>query len=345
MVHELVRRAEAEGTPLIDGDRVTFVWHGRRAPGLVGDLNDWDTAHPLTLDRLASGVWAYSRRLPADSYVEYAYLVGGQPAPDPWNRHPVANGAGRRNSSFYMPQAGPTPLARRRRGVPQGSVVRHLASTGDLVVGHERAVFLYSPPAPGPWPLLVVWDGGDYLHRARLDVIADNLIAQGRLPPLAMAFVAGGGRARTVEYACSEATVAFLLQQVLPLARASLDLQDPQGCPAGYGIMGASLGGLMALYTALRVPAVFGRVLSQSGAFTLDGYETIVYSLARQAPARPRVWMDVGRFEGLRVANRRLYEVLAGSGYDVEYHEYDSGHNYPAWRDHVWRGLEALFGH
>ena len=31
-------------------------------------------------------------------------------------------------------------------------------------------------------------------------------------------------------------------------------------------------------------------------------------------------------------------------GYLLAYHEYNAGHNYPAWRDDIWRGLEALYG-
>jgi enterochelin esterase-like enzyme len=39
-----------------------------------------------------------------------------------------------------------------------------------------------------------------------------------------------------------------------------------------------------------------------------------------------------------------MRDLLLGRGYDVTYREFNAGHNYPAWRDDVWRGLEALFG-
>ena len=47
--------------------------------------------------------------------------------------------------------------------------------------------------------------------------------------------------------------------------------------------------------------------------------------------------MDVGRYEWLLEPNRRLHELLGERGYDVTYHEYNAGHNYPAWRDDLWR--------
>jgi enterochelin esterase family protein len=54
--------------------------------------------------------------------------------------------------------------------------------------------------------------------------------------------------------------------------------------------------------------------------------------------------MDVGRYEWLLEPNRRLHALLQEHGYDVTYREYNAGHNFPAWRNDVWRGLELAFG-
>ena len=105
------------------------------------------------------------------------------------------------------------------------------------------------------------------------------------------------------------------------------------------------MGGLTALYAGLRAPAVFGRVLSQSGAFALGQHDTVVFDLVRHSPVPPlRVWMSAGRYEWLLDCNRRMHRLLEKKGYDVAYHEHNGGHNYPAWRDHLAQGLEALFG-
>jgi enterochelin esterase family protein len=109
--------------------------------------------------------------------------------------------------------------------------------------------------------------------------------------------------------------------------------------------MGASAGGLMALFTALRAPHVFRRVLSQSGAFGWEGgHKPFVFDLAQYLPVRPlRIWLDCGLYEGLLPGNRDMYDLLTRRGYDAQYREYPAGHNYPAWRDDLWRGLEALY--
>ncbi len=243
-----------------------------------------------------------------------------------------------------MPAGGPTPLAKRGRGGAAGVITQHRVVAPHVLVNGKRDVWLYRPPAPGPWPLLVVFDGRDYLRRARLTTIVDNLISQRRIRPVALALADNGGPARVVEYGCSEATLGFVLDHLLPLARAELDLVDVRSAPGAYGVLGASMGGLIALYTGLRAPGIFGRVLSQSGAFWEDEYKPVVVDLVRDGAVRPiNVWMDVGRYEGLLGGNRMMYELLNQRGYQVTYREYSAGHNYPAWRDDVWRGLEALY--
>ena len=163
-----------------------------------------------------------------------------------------------------------------------------------------------------------------------------------------MAMIANGGKARIIEYACSETTVGFVMEKVLPLARRHLNLLDPgdaPGAPGAYGVLGASMGGLMSLYTALRVPQVFGHVISQSGAFASDEHEWVTTELVRHAPTRPiKIWMDAGKFEWLSGANQNMQALLRDKGYDVTYRQFSGGHNYPAWRDDVWRGLETVLG-
>jgi enterochelin esterase family protein len=348
----LEARAREEGTPVIDSDTATFVWRGRKPVFVTGDFQDW-SGEPLPLERVSPGLWARPMPLPPDAYVEYALVdASGQRVEDPLNRRLTDNGLGAFNHSFSMPGHVPTPLARRQRGnAPRGRVTRHEVETSELAIGDSREVFLYEPLGAGPYPLLVVLDGTDYLKRASLPTLMDNLIRQKRIRPVALAMVANGGPARTVEYACSEATLGFLLTHVLPLAKEHLRLVDERRKPGVHGILGASLGGLMALYTGLRAPQVFGNVLSQSGAFAIKDqdfaishHDFVVFDLARMAlRQRLSVWMDCGVFERLLEGNQRMHPLLAQAGHRVQYREYSGGHSYPAWRDDVWRGLEWLY--
>jgi len=347
MAHSLLARARAAGTPIIEGDQAIFLFEGAEPPLLVGDFNGWDAEHPARWKEADRHVWMYSLSLPADAYMEYAFLV--DPAdevriPDPFNPRTVPNGVGQVNHYFYMPEGAETHLAHRARHVPEGVITRHLIQHPRLITGGKRLVHLYHPPTDQASPLVIVFDGRDYLRRGRLPVIVDNLIAAGRIRPIALALVDNGGQARMLEYACNDATVGFLLECVLPLAQKHLNLIDPGQRPGAHGLLGASMGGLIALYTALRYPHVFGRVLSQSGAFQWGPRDTVIFPLIRHVPPAPiKIWLDVGRYEWLLPANRLLRDLLQQQGYALEYREFNAGHNYPAWRDDVWRGLEWLF--
>jgi enterochelin esterase-like enzyme len=350
-MHPLRQRAQNEGTPLVDGENVTFVWAGEQPPLLLADFNHFDPRKAAPLSEAAPGVWHYTIKIPRDALVEYAYVTDlaradsdeGR-AVDPFNPRRKWNGMSATNHYFYMPEAGPTPLVQRQRGVARGQLSRHRVDTDGLAATRRRELVLYRPAVDGPVPLLVVYDGIDYLKQAEIPTLVDNLIAQKRIQPPAMALVQNGRYARTLEYGCSDMTIGFLLRRVLPLAQAELNLIDVERSPGSYAILGASMGGVMALYSGWRRPQIFGKVLSQSGAFGFDDHEFVIYDLVDHGRMPPlQIWMDVGIFDFLLSTNRRMHELLRHRQAQVTYNEYSGGHNYYAWRDDLAAGLEKLF--
>ena len=106
------------------------------------------------------------------------------------------------------------------------------------------------------------------------------------------------------------------------------------------------MGGLMALYTGLRNPDVFGHVVCQSGAFWFDDpRDMAIVELIRHVPVAPlKIWQDVGVLEGLLDGNRKMNALLNERGYSVRYREFSGGHNQTMWADNSWRGLETVYG-
>lgn len=344
-MHPLVERARQEGTPLIDGETVTFVWHGSDVPLLITDFHDWE-ANPQSLHQVDSDVWAYSMELPRQAYLEYAYYdaFSGERPGDPFNPRRVPNGLGRINQFFFMPEAKETPLVEPDPRVPHGQVTYHYVEGWEFAASETRRVNLYKPPTDEPTPLLVVYDGQDFLGRGKLPIILDNLIAQKRIRPLSLAMVANDSRVRMMEYACSEMTLGLLVYGVLPLADRYLNLIDLSEQPGAYGILGASMGGLMSLYTGLRMPEIFGHVISLSGAFSITDHEFVIFDLVRYTPRQQLdLWMNVGLFEHLLESNREMHRLLVEKGWNVAYREYQGGHNYTSWRNEIWRALEHLY--
>lgn len=343
----LLSLAQAQGSPLIDGDLVTFIWQGEKAPRLIGDFTDWQNGRPVDMEDVAPHTWIYKDKFPRDGYLEYIFVDGDERMVDPLNKRRVSNGIGGVNQFFYMPGAAPTPLTRRSRKVPEGRVILHKVATDHLAAGKERLVGLYQPAVAEAVPLVVVWDGLDFYRRARLTRIVDNLIQQGRIQPIALAMVDNRQETRFLEYACNESTLAFLVTKVLPLAHRELNLIDVEKQPGVFGLLGASMGGLISLFLGARIPHIFGKVLCMSGAFNMGVNDMVIFDLLRNAPRLPlKLWLNIGQYDFtvLISANQRMFELLKQKGYPFEYHVYPAGHNYTAWRNDLWRGLEYLFG-
>ncbi len=344
----MLNRLKKEGNPLIDGEQATFVWVGENPPLLFGDFNDWRIETAVSLQPTAGNLYTHTITLPRNAYIEYAFVVDTNDPDadngrilDPHNANTKSNGVGATNNYFYMPEYVVTPLISRQENSSHGTLTEH---TFDFYEDEERSLWLYQPPVDHPVPLLIVLDGRDYLEQGHLDNIVDNLIAAKKVAPFAMLLVDNGADKRYLEYGCSDVIVQYLVEFLLPLAQKHLNLIDIDANPGAFGIMGASMGGLMSLFAGLRCPHVLGKILSQSGAFTVFGWEFVVWDLVRRGEIRPlTIWMNVGQYEFLLDANRKMHQLLQKQGYDVTYQEYPAGHNYPAWVNEVANGLMHLF--
>lgn len=353
-------------TPLVEaipGDdaarRVTFVYRGAEDPAgiiLIGPLPPDVRQKPLT--RLpGTDVWFLTTRLPKAARFAYAFARSGRKLHDPLNPRPLTLDS---ESIAEMDDAPPQPWIAPRPDVPHGEVVQvHITDSRGKV---ERRLTVYTPPrrakASKPPGLLILFDAWDYLNRASLPALLDNLIAAERVDPLVAVLVHNESQAgRTRDLSCSDDFAAFLAADLVPWAHRT---HGTVGDPRRTIIAGSSLGGVAAACAALRFPNVFGNVLSQSGAFWYyrgwpgaargegdDGHVIRQYGASPKVPVR--FYLEAGLFEtdsGLSILleTRRLKQVLADKGYDVTYSEFAGGHDFAAWRGSLADGLIALAG-
>jgi enterochelin esterase-like enzyme len=322
------------------------VWLGKTAPQIFSDWMDWDeTKEGISLKEMEPGVWIYICKLPSKAYLEYRFFNGKEFIEDPLNPHKVYNGIKGYNNTFSMPKVSVSPWIKSQKGLAKGKLSQYVIEDEGLIIGLRRKVVLYQPPTKKPAALLVVWDGPDYLKRGGIIPIVENLMAAGKIPPLALALVDNAHASRMVEYNCSDAAVLMLTQLVLPLAKKNLNLLNIQKYPGAFGILGASMGGIMAAYTGVRLPKIFGHVLSQSGAFILWDAKPVIWDLMEsQTPLPLNFWLNIGTFDFLYKANKSFKALLDKKGYKVKYQAYAGGHNYTSWRDELADGLIYQFG-
>jgi enterochelin esterase family protein len=352
---------------------VTFLWlgdPGTRKVQLIGGLPE-DGEKLLT--RLAdTELWWRTEKITKKARFVYAFLVtGGKEQPgkaatkaytiftaDPLNSHPFAFG-----SKIELERAPSQPYIERRAGVPQGKL--EALKIHSELLKRERTFGLYLPPGydPNAQPigLLVVLDGEKYGNGPTVTVptptILDNLLATGKIPPMAAVLVNNlDEQSRDRDLRCSEPFADFLAKELVPWVRSHYRVSAQ---PKNTVIAGSSFGGLCAAFCGLRHSEVFGNVLSQSGSFyytpdettnsepylTQSGWMMDQYAQAGKLPLR--FYLHVGLLEsgaGMVATNRHLRDVLRLKGYPVTYSEIDGGHDALTWRGSLADGLIALVG-
>jgi len=221
---------------------------------------------------------------------------------------------------------------------------------------YSRRVAVYVPPLPAPppgagrgaarapLPFMVVQDGMSYL--ARMVPVLDSLIAQKKIPAIAVVFVNSGGSdaqnsERGLEYDTMSGRYAeFIESEVLPRAAREANVtftSDRNGRAAA----GCSSGSAAAFTMAWYHPEWYSRVLSYSGTFvnqaspqsaaTPRGAWEYHETLIPNSPKKPiRIWMEVGEkdlhfddpeqsFHNWPMANQRMATALKAKGYDYRF--------------------------
>lgn len=186
-----------------------------------------------------------------------------------------------------------------------------------------------------PLPTIFVTDGGEYLSLGQMNDVLDNLIAEGRVPPIIGVFVdprtdPGDSRTNTrmTDYGMSDVFLAFLTDELRPyLATRYPIAAEPEQC----AIMGASLGGLISTYAAYRRPDIFGLCAAQSPAYQY--LRDSIFTVIEPGDRKPfRMYLTTGTIHDAQDEARRMRSILAAKGYAFRYQESPEGHNWVNWR-------------
>ena len=196
--------------------------------------------------------------------------------------------------------------------------------------------------------LIIVFDGAMALGAIAVPQILDSLTAAGRTPPtVAVLFDNGAPPGRIEDLGNSRRFAAFVADELLPWVRGKYVVTREADRTT---LLGASAGGLGAAYIGFSYPALFGNVISLSGAFWRGveasndpPFEWLTQQFASSPRVAVRFILEVGLLEtagalggaapSLLDANRRLYAVLKERKYFVEYFEVPDGrHSTDTWR-------------
>jgi enterochelin esterase-like enzyme len=290
-----LEQLKSGASPVITGRWVTFVYRGdARDLELVGEMTDWNK-RGLKLEPLeGTNIKYLSMQFPADARIEYKYIIDGKWELDRLNPDKKDNGVGGENNFFTLPEYQPGKETRERERVRRGQIQTLKLAAGAATT--ERAIRIYLPPGYAEskerYPTVYFGDGIEYIDRAHAAIIADNLIADRRMRPVIMVFVAPVDRMK--EYRMNDAYINWLVKELVPAVDSKYRTVAAAGSRA---IGGASLGGLISAYAAYRHPEIFGNVIGQSSAFQVNAGRIIAdYSAQERKPIR--WYLETGRYEG-----------------------------------------------
>lgn len=314
---------------------------------LVGDFSGWKP-QGYTFEQISEKQFLIELEFAPTARVEYKLIVDGNWITDPLNPNKVDNGVGGENSFFTMPDYKPTEWA-------EGEIPKlETIEIDSKVYGEKRKIQIYTPaeivekfkdyprdkpssyyknnpPPPSNTRVLYFQDGNDYIHKAKAIQIQQNLVKAKRIQPFVMVFI--DPKDRMKEYWANDDYAKFLATEVVPLIDdkfwiISLNARENRG------IIGASLGGITAIHTALKYPQIFGRIGGQSCSFWIDN-ERVVEDIEKlNGSTKFRFYLDDGMLEGVE-DTRKVVGILKQNGFDVTYNEAEAGHNWTAWKDRL----------
>lgn len=265
------------------------------------------------------------------------------------------------------------PDSQPKDGVPKGTVTRNLRlEPGRYYPGTPHTYATYVPakydPAK-PTAFMVFMDGSGAIgNQQRVNVVFDNLIAKGELPPMIGIFVDPGVLPalndsaqsrfeRIFEYDnMSDRFSNFLLEELIPEVGKKYNLSKN---PDDRGLCGVSTGAVAAFVAAWHRPDQFHRVLSFIGTYvSMKGADAFPAMIRRTEPKPIRILLQDGKNDHILpgqefgvfyagswpINNQLMYEALQFQGYDARLELGTGGHDMrqgsammPDWLRWLWR--------
>lgn len=192
------QRPPSISSPEVHADNsVTFKYYSRTAQKVSLSGEFLSARQELTKD--TSGVWSITVGPIKPDIYPYSFIVDSVQLADPNNTYIFANERFKR-SIVDIP--GNTPLVHSLQNVPHGKISYRYYKSNTL--GATRQVLVYTPPGFNPngkvkYPVLYLIHGGSdteetWTKVGRANLIADNLIAQGKAVPMIIVMPYGNVR-------------------------------------------------------------------------------------------------------------------------------------------------------
>jgi enterochelin esterase family protein len=353
-------RVKAAGAmPLLFGEAAVFLHRSKAAKvEWRGDFTGWRPSAESEGRRLGrSDLFTFRRAFLPGTRLDYKIVETTEDwIVDPLNPNQQLGGYGP-NSEVRLPGWTAPAHVERRPGVPRGAFgPPERVESRKLGYGVNVRVYVAAAgkKAGGRMPILYVTDGSDYWHdeMGGLTATLDNLVAEGRIPPLVAVFVDPWDPGHEVNRRETEFLpnpddpsrpieacpfCEFLVEELAPRIEGRHRID-----PSRRGILGTSLGGLNAAFLGYRYPAFFRLLAIQSPSVWRQPWIAEGIAKAEQVPKC--VAIDIGLYEEFLLPGARgLRDAYQRRGVDLRYVEVPDGHSWGHWRATAAPMLEFLY--
>jgi len=327
--------------------RVMFRLKAPKAANAGVDVQFADGLQSMTKGE--DGVWSITLGPAEPDIYEYSFVVDGLQISDPANSWMKFWGGTAKNLVEVRAEK---PMFFQQQDVLHGTVHIHRYLSKSL--GVARGLYVYTPPGyetskNTKYPALYLLHGmGDnedtWTVVGRANVIADNLVAQGKAQPMVIVMPYGHTPSAPPDVRSIGKYDAFekdLIKDVIPYVE-----QHYRVSRSGKerAIAGLSMGGGQALSIGLGNPELFSWVGAFSSA--IPATETLNKLLAEPESINKRMallWIGCGRGDFLFEANHKFVELLNSKNVRHTAHITEGAHEWRVWRRYLYELVPLLF--
>ncbi|TXR53663.1 enterochelin esterase [Reinekea thalattae] len=269
---------------------------------------------------------------------------------------------GKKHSALSMPNAIPQTawqtFDNQSYTQEQNNLTRHSWLSNQLQ--QERHYWLFNTSNTEDskdLPLVILLDGDFWAETLPISGVVQQQTQQGHLPAAVYLFIDSiDGKQRMQDLMGSDDFWFAINNELIPDIASQLPITEK---PEHTVVTGQSLGGLSALYAALKWPQRYGAVLSQSGSFWWPDNRLIfqqdsekialtdemqqLLELGAQRPNKLNVFMEVGSAEEAMVPlNNAVFNALKQQQHSIDFRHFAGGHDRYCWRGGLIEGLTKL---
>jgi enterochelin esterase family protein len=299
---------------------------------------------PVKMNEDTSGVWSVTVPPVTPDIYPYSFWVDSVQIADPNNTYLFANERFKRS---IVDVRGDQPLLHSLQNVPHGKINYCYYKSSTL--GTIRTLLVYTPPGfnaneAKKYPVLYLVHGGSdteetWTKVGRANLIADNLIAQGKAKPMIIVMPYGNVRPRPMADFTKD-----VVNDIIPFIEANFPVVKDS---KGRAIAGFSVGGGQTLNIGLTNPDKFAYVCSYAPYTGTDEFKNNFSNWSPEASAINKqlklFTISVGTEDFLYESVKQNISMFQGKGLKLDPFIVPGGHTWMNCKLFLANSLQQLF--